>query len=328
MEHFKGILGIVLLTLLSIVPANHVEASSKKYLVLFQSNSDQWTAYDNLTEVTSSGSIMLIAKPFAEIMKFEYSENTEKKQFTLKRSQIQYNTYSLNSKNYSYTNRGKSKSMKANYKAYISKSDKNNLCYADSVSTLCYYKMFKGSDIEDFKQLGYDGVLCYSLSDKISKGPYILNVRYPKGTGLKKRLSSDVHYLEVNKSGQINITLSDSKVDDMPLIYKVGDENIITCSWGILSDDIVPLNIEAKSVGITYINVYLSDYSEHITILIYAVEVTEVSDSGSEIDKQNPETSEQQGYIYLTTYYDTYTLEVSLRGELLMESIFSGLVVQ
>lgn len=67
---------------------------------------------------------MLKAKEFSEKMGFSYSENTKKKQFTIKRSKTRYNTYTTNSKKYSYTNGSKITDKEAKYKAYQSKADK------------------------------------------------------------------------------------------------------------------------------------------------------------------------------------------------------------
>ena len=103
MKNLKARLGIlIILTLLCIVPTNHVEASSKKYLVLIQNDTNKWTAYNYLTEVTSSGSVMIKAKPFADAMNFSYVENAKKKQYTIKRSKTRYNTYTINSTKYNY----------------------------------------------------------------------------------------------------------------------------------------------------------------------------------------------------------------------------------
>ncbi|NLO10565.1 MAG: hypothetical protein GX129_11980 [Clostridiales bacterium] len=318
MKNLKARLGIlIILTLLCIVPTNHVEASSKKYLVLIQNDTNKWTAYNNLTEVTSSGSVMIKAKPFADAMNFSYVENAKKKQYTIKRSKTRYNTYTINSTKYTYKNNDKSKKMKTKFKSYKSKEDKSNLCFAGSVNSLCSFKEFTGSEIEEYKQLGYDGILCYSVLDKIKSVPKIINVRDTDGSGLKNRLSSDVYYADVKKDSYINITLLDSEVDGMPVIYQVGNENILTCSWGEFSNDIVPLYIDAKSVGMTFINIFLEDYSENITIIINVVEDTRVSYAGNGSDIQNPEISEQQGSFFLTTSDDTYKVE----GELVWRAI-------
>lgn len=283
MKYLKGIVGIlVLIMIVLLIPVNRVEASAKKYLVLIQNDNNTWTAYDDLTEVTSDGFIMLKAKPFSEIMNFTYVENTKKKQFSIKRSKTRYNTYTLNNTKYIYSNKANSKSKKANYKSYKSKKDKYNLCIAGSVNTLCNFNSFIGNRIDDYKQLGYDGVLCYSSTNKISNVPNILYVRNTDGSKLKKRLTSDVMYADVAEDGYINITLLGSTEDYMDLMYQVGDEEILSCSWGEFNNDTIPLYVKINSVGITYINVILGDYSEYITILINVISVPGELDSISD----------------------------------------------
>ena len=283
MKYMKLVVGIItLLVIVYAVRTNHAEASTKKYLVLVQEDSNKWIAYDNLTEVTTNGSTMLKAKQFSDIMDFTYAKNTSKKQFSIKRSKGRYNTYTTNSTKYTYTSKGKTTNKKAKFKSYKSKIDNSNLCIAESVKSLCNYRIFTGDGIQEYQDIGYDGVLCYSLKERITKVPNILYVRYSDGTGLKKRLSSDVIYADVDADGYVNITLLDSVIDGMPVVYQVGDENVLTCSWGEFSNDIAPLYVHVKSVGMTFINVFLEDYSEYITIVINVKSVPgSMSTSGS-----------------------------------------------
>lgn len=137
--------------------------STGNYLVLIEQEDGSWKEYTNLIELSKDGKLMVKAKAVSAALGVAYKNNSSGT-FTLKRSSARYNTYTKNSKSFTYVNGSKSTGKTASYKAYTSASSKSNLCGAATLGTLVNYKYFGGTKA---KAYGYSGVVCYSTFKKI-----------------------------------------------------------------------------------------------------------------------------------------------------------------
>lgn len=138
--------------------------SSDRFLVLVQQKDGTWKRYENLVEKSESGSLMIKAKAVSKVLGLTYKKSSDGT-FFVKRSKTRYNTYTKNSKAYSYTNGAVVTAKSAQESAYTSKQSKYNLCQINTLSTLVHYRYF-----DNVKSIGYEdykGVICYSKYDPI-----------------------------------------------------------------------------------------------------------------------------------------------------------------
>lgn len=146
--HFKQLLsyfmiGVLFSSILFWVPEKQASADETKSgcLILVEKNKGHWVAYTDLGLLTADKHVMIKAKSFAAVTGLKYSNDNKKKQFIMKGSK-KNNRYKVNSKVYQYIS-GSHKSKKpASCKAYYDKDNKENLCQAETLASLCNYKSF------------------------------------------------------------------------------------------------------------------------------------------------------------------------------------------
>lgn len=181
----RGALKHLILTLLLFIPTilspfQHAHAMEARYLVLIQLD-DKWVAYDRLVEITPSGNVMLNAKQFANAMGFSYKKDTKKNQVTISKSKKKYNLYTIDKKKYTqYSNGLPVKEKNASHPASKGNNTSEIFIESNTINNLCYHKMFVGDDINEYRKIGYDAVLCFSTSAKITDIPKF-NAMDPEG---------------------------------------------------------------------------------------------------------------------------------------------------
>lgn len=154
-----------------------VEAeSTSKYLVLVQKKDGTWKEYKDLVEISSSGNIMIKAKPLSKALGFTYQKHNNGS-FAIKNSSTRYNIYTRDNEDFLYSSDYLYSKILASNVAYTSKESKYNLCHVGSLRTLVNYKFFNSIDAEEYPD--YKGVICYSKYNEI---PVSVPASTPKPT--------------------------------------------------------------------------------------------------------------------------------------------------
>lgn len=168
---------------------NHVKAEEKKYLVLIQNAKGEWTGYlDMAMKSPTSKAIIIPAKKISKRLGFLY-ENLGDGTFRIARTSNRSCEYKRGEKVYTYTLKGKTTSQQGKYPAeYV---DERNMVYCYSLTSLCHAKYFSASEAGDYSELGYSGVVCYSLKDKVTALPDVSELTNQDTIVGKKILSED-----------------------------------------------------------------------------------------------------------------------------------------
>ncbi len=139
---------------------NKIYASTtNNYMVLVQQKDGSWKEYQDIIEKSITGNLMIKAKNISSALGFAYYK-TKKGNFGIKRSSTRYNSYKINSKEYTYVNGTEKTPGVAANTAYNSKISKSNLCSLTTLNTLVYYKYFSSSSSKTYSD--YSGVICIS----------------------------------------------------------------------------------------------------------------------------------------------------------------------
>ncbi len=168
-KRYSRIIALLAVLFLGLTLGNQVTGysyagSSDPYLVLVQQKNGSWKRYEKLIEISSEGNLMVKAKPLAKVLELSYKKNKDGT-FLLKRSKTRYNTYTKDSKEYTYTNGAVVTAKAALESPYTSKQSSYNLCQVSTLSSLVHYKYFDKEQLEGYE--GYKGVVCYSKYEPI-----------------------------------------------------------------------------------------------------------------------------------------------------------------
>lgn len=161
------VLLLTLIACISLINFNKNEAcasNASQYLVLVQQKDGNWKEYKNIIEKSSTGDLMIKTKSISKALGFSYKNNSNGT-FVIKRSSTSYNTYTKNSKEFTYTNGSMITKKSASNMAYTSKTSKYNLCQVSSLNTLVNFKYFNSVNTKDYPS--YSGVICYSKYNTI-----------------------------------------------------------------------------------------------------------------------------------------------------------------
>ncbi|MDF2537325.1 MAG: hypothetical protein K0S76_346 [Herbinix sp.] len=179
--HKKSIIILFVILLCFIyVDINKKEAyagSENNYLVLIQQKNGFWKEYTNLIETSNNGYLMIKAFRISKALGFTYEKNSNGT-FVIQKSDTIYNTYTKNTKDFTYTNGAVDLSKMAPEKAYISKLSDYNLCQINSLNTLVYYKCFNSAVVDEYSS--YDGIVCFSKYNDIPESVPIVETKHTK----------------------------------------------------------------------------------------------------------------------------------------------------
>lgn len=132
---------------------------TNNYLVLIQQKNGSWKEYTNLIEASDNGYLMVKAKKISKALGLDYKNNGDGT-FVIRKSSTNYNYYTRNSKEYTYTNGALRILKMAPEKAYSSKLSYCYLCQVNTLNTLVYYRCFGNVKAEEYSS--YDGIICFS----------------------------------------------------------------------------------------------------------------------------------------------------------------------
>ncbi len=222
------LLAIIILATFIPFPAK-AAAKESRYLVLVQNRDHSWTAYENLTEESPQGNIMVKAKSISEAIGFSYKINKDAS-FTIQKSQFRKNTYVKNNTTYSFQCSSSASIGRITvYPPYSSVKNKSNLCHFKSLSTLLHCKYYSASIANDYKKAGYKGILCYSNYDAIADVPALKDVTDSSGN----KFFTDTEPDENSGDDANNTDISD--YSDNKLII-VGDSRTNNMSKWVLTN--------------------------------------------------------------------------------------------
>jgi hypothetical protein len=151
--------------------------NTNSYLVLIQQKDGSWKEYTNLIETSDSEYLMVKAKKISKALGLDYKNNGDGT-FVIGKSSTNYNSYTRNSKEFTYTNGALRILKMAPDKAYSSKLSYCYLCQVNTLNTLVYYKCFSNVKAEEYS--GYDGIICFSKYKDIPESVSIIEKKPAK----------------------------------------------------------------------------------------------------------------------------------------------------
>lgn len=180
----------LILTSLLMIPQN-VYSESKPSLILIENPIGKWTAYNDMSVTSATGCLMVKISEFCDAIGLDYASANSKNQFTIFLTDKIKNVYSIGKKEYNfYPASGKKTTKTAKDAASYDKTMKTWLCDANTLSALCFMKVFDTSGTA-YVNTPYYSVLCFSRTGSISKLPDIKKISYENGDPLY--VSGDIY---------------------------------------------------------------------------------------------------------------------------------------
>lgn len=225
------------------LPPASAAASEKSgdYLVLVEEKDGTWSSCDDYVELVSTDRLMVRASDIADAIGMKYKK-AGTKGFTVSNGK-KSNTYTLDSVKYKYLNNGKASTKTAAYKPFLSKVYKTNMVEYSTLKTLVNVKYYSAADAGDYHvRLKYQGVICFSKYNKITKLP-------PAEEGIRvtteeefKKAVADLKVSIINIAANITLTEdlnSDREENEAVINIKKGKTLTVNKSFFAVGGSIV-----------------------------------------------------------------------------------------